>query len=88
MICEEFSSLFTERTVNYEYNGTYAQKIHIFNSEFSDSVLLYDIVILILHITNASLPCVSLCSCFRRTDKTVRVTDHKHCSQHGSLPAI
>jgi len=37
------------------YNGSYAPKIIIFNSEFSDGVLLLDIVILILHIPNALL---------------------------------
>jgi hypothetical protein len=53
MICEECSSLFIEETVSN--NGTYAPKIHIFNSEFIDSVLLFYIVILILHIPNALL---------------------------------
>ena len=37
------------------YSGSYAPKIIIFNSEFSDGVLLLDIVILILHIPNALL---------------------------------
>ena len=44
MICEERSSLFIEQTVSY--NGSYAPKIHIFNSEFSDGVLLFDIFVL------------------------------------------
>lgn len=35
--------LFIEQTVSY--NGPYAPKIHIFNSECSDSVLLFDIII-------------------------------------------
>ena len=35
------------------YNGSYAPKVIIFNSEFSDSVLLFDSVMLILHIPNA-----------------------------------
>ena len=52
-MCEECSSLFIEHTVSY--NGSYAPKIIIFNSEFSDGVLLLDIVILILHIPNALL---------------------------------
>jgi len=38
----------------------------IFNSEFSGSILIFDIVILILHIPNALLISVTLCSCFRR----------------------
>jgi len=50
MICKECSHLFIEHTISY--NGSYAPKIRIFNSEFSDSVLLFDIVILILHIPN------------------------------------
>ena len=45
--------MFIEQTV--PYNGTCAPKIHILNSEFGDSVLLFDIVILILHIPNALL---------------------------------
>jgi hypothetical protein len=53
MICEECSSQFVEQTVSY--NRTYAPKIHIFNSEFSDSVLLFDIVILNRHTFNALL---------------------------------
>ena len=53
LICEECSCLFIEQTLSY--NGSYAPKIHIFNSEFSDSVLLFDTVILILHIPNALL---------------------------------
>jgi hypothetical protein len=53
MTCEECSCLFIEQTLSY--NGTYAPKIHIFNSAFSDSVLLFDIVTLILHIRNALL---------------------------------
>ena len=40
MICEECSCLFIEQTVSY--NGSYAPKIYIFNSEFSDPVLLID----------------------------------------------
>jgi len=51
MICEECSCLFIEQTVSY--NGSYAPKILIFNSEFSDNVLLFDIVILFLHKCNA-----------------------------------
>jgi len=70
------------------YNGSYAPKVHIFNSELSDSVLLFDIVILILHIHNALLISVTLCSCFRRIDKRMCVIDYIHCSQHGSLPVI
>jgi hypothetical protein len=45
------------RTVSH--NGSCTLKIHIFNSEFSDGVLLFDIVILILHIPNALLISVS-----------------------------
>ena len=60
MIREECSCLFIEETVSY--NGPYAPKILIFNSEFSDSVLLFDIVILFLHICNALLISVILCS--------------------------
>jgi hypothetical protein len=52
-MCEECSSLLIEQTVSYD--GTYAPKIHIFNSEFSDSALLFDTVILILHVPNALL---------------------------------
>ena len=83
MICEECSCLFIEHTVSY--NGPYVPKIHIFNSELSDSVLLFDIVILILHVRNALLISVTLCSCFRRIDKRMCVIDYVHCSQHGSL---
>jgi len=68
MIYEECSCLFIEQTVSY--NGSYAPKVHIFNSEFNYSVLLFDMVILILHIRNALLISVTLCSCFRRSDKT------------------
>ena len=82
MICKECRCLFIERTVSY--NGSYALKIFIFNSEFSDGVLLFDDVILILHIPNALLISVTLCSCFRRNDKRMCVTDYIHCSQHGS----
>jgi len=78
--------MFIEHTVSY--NGSYAPKIFIFNSEFSDSVLLFDIVILILHIPNALLIFVALCSCFRRIDKRMCVIDYIHCSQLGSLPVI
>jgi len=60
----------------------------IFNSEFSGSILIFDIVILILHTPNALLISVTLCSCFRRIGKRMCVTDHIHCSQHGSLPVI
>ena len=70
------------------HNGSYAPKIIIFNSEFSDGVLLFDIVILILHIPNAVLFSVTLCSCFRRIDKGMCVIDHIYCSQLGSLPVI
>ena len=86
MICEECSCLFIEQTVSY--NGSYAPKILIFNSEFSDSVLLFDIVILFLHIRNALLISVILCSCFRRIDKQMCVIDYMHCSQLSSLPVI
>jgi hypothetical protein len=60
IICEESSCLFIEQTVSY--NGNYSPKIHIFNSEFGDSVLLFDIVFLILHIVNALLISVTKCS--------------------------
>ena len=73
MIREECSCLFIEQTVSY--NGTYAPKIHIFNSEFSNCVLLFDIVIFILHIPNAVLISVALCSCFRKIDKRMCVID-------------
>jgi hypothetical protein len=53
MICEECSCRFIEQMLSY--NETYTPKIHVFNSEFSDSVLLFDIVILILQIPNAFL---------------------------------
>jgi len=86
MICEECSCLFTEQTVSY--NGSYAPKILIFNSEFSDSVLLFDFVILILHIPNALLISVTLCSCFHRSDKRMCVIDYIHCTQHGPLTII
>ena len=82
IICEEFSCLFIEQTVSY--NGSYAPKILIFNSEYGDSVLLFDIVILTLHIPNALLISVTLCSCF----PSKNVIDYIHCSQHGSLPVI
>jgi len=75
-----------EQTVSY--NGSYAPKILIFNSEFNDSVLLFDIVILILHICNALLISVTLCSCFRTIDKQMCVIDYIHCGQQGSLPVI
>jgi hypothetical protein len=78
--------LFIEQTVSY--NGPYAPKIHVFNSEFRDSVLLFDIVILILHATNALLISVILCSFFRQNDKRMCVIDYIHCSIHGSLPII
>ena len=70
------------------YNGSYAPKIIIFNSEFSDSVLLLDIVILILHIPNALLISLTLYSCFHRIDKGMCLTDYKHCSRLGLLPVI
>ena len=70
------------------YNGSYAAKIIIFNSEFSDSVLLLDIVILILHIPNALLISVTLYSCFHRIDKGMCVIDYIQCSRFGSLPVI
>jgi hypothetical protein len=73
MICEECSCLFIEQTVSY--NGSYAQKMHILNSEFSNYVLLFDILILILHIPNALLTSVTLCSCFRQIDKRMCVID-------------
>ena len=60
----------------------------IFHSKFSDSVQIFDIVILILHIPNALLISVTLCSYFCRIDKRICVTDHMHCSQHGPLPVI
>jgi len=58
--------VFIEQTVSC--NGPCAPKIHILNSEFGDSVLLFDTGILILHIPNAVLISVTLCSCFRRID--------------------
>ena len=70
------------------YNGSYAPKVIIFNSEFSDSVLLFDSVMLILHIPNALLTPVTLCSCFHRIDKAVCVIHYIRCSQLGSLPVI
>ena len=70
------------------YNGSYAPKIIIFNSEFNDIVLLLDIVILILHIPNALLISVTLYSCFHRIDKGMFVIDYKHCSRLGSQPVI
>jgi len=60
-----------------------APKIIIFNSEFRDSVLLFDIVTLILHVPNALLISVTLCSCFCRIDKGMCVIDYIHCSQLG-----
>jgi hypothetical protein len=54
-IREECSCLFIERTVSL--NGSYARKIRIFNSELNDTVLLFDTVILILHLHNALLIC-------------------------------
>jgi hypothetical protein len=85
-LCEECSCLFIEHTESY--NGSYAPKILIFNSEFSDSVMLFDTVILILHIPNALLISVTLCSCFHRIDKGICAVDYIHCSQLGSLPVI
>ena len=85
-ICEECSYLFIGHTMSY--NGSYAPKIIIFNSEFSDSVLLLDIVILILHIPNALLISLTLYSCFHRIDKGMCLIDYKHCSRLGSLPVI
>jgi hypothetical protein len=86
MIWEECSCLFIEQTVSY--NGSYAPKMHIFNSELSDSVLLFDIVVLILHMRNALSISVTVWICFRRTDKRMCVIDYIHCSQYGSLPVI
>ena len=63
LIREECSYLFIEQAVSY--NGSYAPKIQFFSSEFNDSILLFDIVILILHISNALLISVTLYSCFR-----------------------
>jgi len=77
-ICEECSCLFIEHTMSY--NGSYVPKIIIFNSEFSDSVLLFDSVILILHIPYAVLISVTLCSCFCRIDKGMCIIDYIHCS--------
>ena len=51
MMCKECSCLFIEQTLSC--NGCYAPKIHIFNSELSDKVLLFDTVILILQIVIA-----------------------------------
>ena len=70
------------------YNGSYAAKIIIFNSEFNDSLLLLDIVILILHIPNALLISVTLYSCFHRNDKAMCVIDYICCSRLGSQPVI
>ena len=61
--------------------GLMHQEMHIFNSEFSDSVLLFDIVILILHTLNALLISVTLYSCFRRIERMC-VIDYIYCSQH------
>jgi hypothetical protein len=80
-MCEECSYLFIEHTESY--NGSYAPKILIFNSEFSDNVLLFDIVILILHIPNALLISATLCSCFHRIDKGICAVVYMHCSQLG-----
>ena len=57
------------------YNGSYAPKRIIFNSELSDSELLLDIVILILHIPKALLISVTLYSCFHRIDEGMCVID-------------
>ena len=81
-MCEECSCLFIEYAVSY--NGSYAPKIRIFSSQLNDSVILFDIVILILHIPNA----FTLCSCFRKIDKGMCVIDYIHCSQLCSLPVI
>ena len=62
------------------YNRSYARKIIIFNSEFSDNVLFLDIVILILHIPNSLLISVTLYSCFRRIDEGMCVIDYTHSS--------
>ena len=83
-LTKEFTCLFIAQTVSH--NGSYAPKIHIFNSEFSDCVPLFDIVI--LHIPNALLNTVTLCSCFRQIDKRVYVIDYLHCCLYGSLPVI
>jgi len=80
-IREECSCLFIEHTVSY--NGSYAPKIIIFNSEFSDGVLLFDIVVLILHIPNALLISLTFCSYLHRIDKGICVIDYIHCSQLG-----
>jgi len=53
--------------------GLMHQKYSFFNSEFNDSALLFDTVILILHIHNALLISVTLCSCFCRIDKQMCV---------------
>jgi hypothetical protein len=78
--------MFIEQTVSY--NGSYAPKIHIFNSEVSGSVMLFDTVILIVHLLNALLISVTLYSCLLRIGKRMCVIDYIHCSQHVSLPAI
>ena len=86
LIREECSYLFIEQAVSY--NGSYAPKIQFFSSEFNDSILLFDIVILILHISNALLISVTLYSCFRWIDRRMCVIDYIHCRQHGWLPVI
>jgi hypothetical protein len=55
LICEECSCLFIEQTVSF--NASCALEILIFNSEFSDSVLLFSIVILTAHIPYTLLIC-------------------------------
>jgi len=55
------------------YSGSYARKIYILNSEFSDMVLLFDIVILIQHIPNDLLISLTFYSCFHGTDRRICV---------------
>jgi hypothetical protein len=57
MICEECICLFMEQT---SYSVSYTPNIRIFIAELRDSVLLFDIVILKLHIPNALLISVTL----------------------------
>jgi len=80
MICEECSCLFIEQT---SYNGSYARKIHILNSEFSNRVLLFDIVILIQHIPNDLLISVTFYSCFCQTDRRMCVIEYIHLTERG-----
>jgi hypothetical protein len=78
------AAVFIEQT--WSYNESYAPKIHTSNSEFSDGVLLFDIVILILHIPNALLICYFMHLLL--SDLQKNVVDYIHCSLHGSLPVI